>query len=209
MPSNRKGGSWCSVYGCRNNSNMNKNISFFRYPKNIERSKAWIHATGRRDLLKKGTEYAYKNCRVCAKHFEDEMFANDLKNRLLPTAVPKILVSNDATNDEQSKTQTQKDDKITNFQRPNDFFDNYRPMEHEMECQEPKTYHELQTVILNLKYDHEQIELEKVESSSTNSEMNLDENSIQNKRIYAKCDVCNKKMLSTNFSKHQLMHKIS
>lgn len=104
-------------------------------------------------------------------------------------------------------------------------------MEHEMECQEPKTYHELQTVILNLKYDHglsweeyfnqinnfyqqqkidiEQIELEKVESSSTNSEINLDENSIQNKRIYAKCDVCNKKMLSTNFSKHQLTHKIS
>lgn len=67
---------------------LKKNKRFITF-----RSNAWIDATGRRDLLTKGTDYAYKNCRVCALHFLEDMFANELKNRLHSHAVPKILLS--------------------------------------------------------------------------------------------------------------------
>jgi hypothetical protein len=36
-------------------------------------------------------EYLYKNCFVCGEHFESQMFLNDLKNRLQPTAVPTLI----------------------------------------------------------------------------------------------------------------------
>lgn len=45
----------------------------------------------REDLMNKDAEYLYKNCRMCAEHFEDIMFANDLKNRLQPEAKPTLF----------------------------------------------------------------------------------------------------------------------
>ena len=57
----------------------------------ISRSKEWVVLCRRKDLMNKEAEYLYKNCRMCAEHFEDIMFANDLKNRLQPQAKPTLF----------------------------------------------------------------------------------------------------------------------
>ena len=57
----------------------------------ISRSKEWVVLCRRKDLMNKEAEYLYKNCRMCAEHFEDVMFANDLKNRLQPQAKPTLF----------------------------------------------------------------------------------------------------------------------
>lgn len=57
----------------------------------ICRSKEWVVLSRREDLLKKDAEYLYKNCRICAEHFEDMMFSNPLRNRLNPQAKPTLF----------------------------------------------------------------------------------------------------------------------
>ena len=56
----------------------------------ISRAKEWVVLCRRKDLMNKEAEYLYKNCQMCAEHFED-MFANDLKNRLQPQAKPALF----------------------------------------------------------------------------------------------------------------------
>ena len=41
--------------------------------------------------MNKDADYLYRNCRMCAEHFEDMMFANDLGNRLNPEAKPTLF----------------------------------------------------------------------------------------------------------------------
>ena len=48
------------------------------------RSKEWVVPCRRENFDKKEAEYLYKNLRICAKHFEDIMFSNDLENRHNP-----------------------------------------------------------------------------------------------------------------------------
>ncbi|PNF25817.1 hypothetical protein B7P43_G11750 [Cryptotermes secundus] len=93
-----KGGNWCSVPGCKSNSKEHADLSFFRFPKDEERSKIWSIACGREDLLQKDASYCYINCKICGLHFEDVMFLNFEKNRLKKDAVP-ILFKDDATSD--------------------------------------------------------------------------------------------------------------
>jgi len=54
-------------------------------------SKLWVLNSGREDLLEKDSTYLYKNCKLCANHFEDSCFRNHKKNRLHETAVPTIF----------------------------------------------------------------------------------------------------------------------
>jgi hypothetical protein len=51
----------------------------------------WASNSAREDLLSKDSIYLYKNCKLCAKHFEDSCFKNYKKNRLHETAVPTIF----------------------------------------------------------------------------------------------------------------------
>ena len=61
-------------------------------PKNSNsRSKEWVVLCRREDLMSKDGDYLYKNCKMCAEHFEDMMFANDLRNRLTPEAKPTLF----------------------------------------------------------------------------------------------------------------------
>ena len=55
----------CAIGICHNNSNKNKGLAFFGFPKEHEkiRRKAWIHACGRSDF--KPSKYSA----VCAIHF--------------------------------------------------------------------------------------------------------------------------------------------
>lgn len=61
------------------------------------RLRQWAIACGREDLLKK--ENVYSTNRICSDHFEDQYYANDLKNRLLPLAQPTLYLNkNDHNN---------------------------------------------------------------------------------------------------------------
>lgn len=53
------------------------------------RAEIWLSACGREDLKEKVKKLG--SYRLCAAHFEDKMYLNDLKNRLLPKAVPTIF----------------------------------------------------------------------------------------------------------------------
>ena len=55
------------------------------------RSKEWVILSHRQDLQRKSSAYLYKNCRICAIHFEDCMFTSPLKNRLNPEAKPTVF----------------------------------------------------------------------------------------------------------------------
>lgn len=48
----------------------------------------------------KTAEYLYAVKRVCNDHFEEKMYANDLKNRLLPSAQPTLNLNKDEENDQ-------------------------------------------------------------------------------------------------------------
>ncbi|KAG8225334.1 hypothetical protein J437_LFUL005348 [Ladona fulva] len=90
-------GNWCSAINCSNSSKKTDEISFFRFPKeevrihSPSRSRKWVIATRRQDLLGKSSAYLYNNCRICSNHFEDVMFLNNMKNRLHSHAVPKLF----------------------------------------------------------------------------------------------------------------------
>ncbi|CAB0038875.1 unnamed protein product [Trichogramma brassicae] len=83
----KKGGYYCAFKNCRGLSRRDKR-SFFRFPKDPERSKQWVRACNRNDLLEKTPIELFNSYRVCAKHFTDSMFLNDLRNRLQPNSVP-------------------------------------------------------------------------------------------------------------------------
>ena len=56
------------------------------------RSKEWVVACRRQDLLNKTPKYLYANCRLCSEHFEDCMFVNpETKNRLNDMAKPSLF----------------------------------------------------------------------------------------------------------------------
>ncbi|KAJ8678480.1 hypothetical protein QAD02_014267 [Eretmocerus hayati] len=83
----KKGGYYCAFKDCRGLSRRDKR-SFFRFPKDPQRSKQWVRACERDDLLEKTPIELFNSYRVCAKHFTDSMFLNDLRNRLQPNSVP-------------------------------------------------------------------------------------------------------------------------
>lgn len=105
-----KGGNWCAASNCSSNSLQNKDLSFFRFPKDEKmytisfiylysfflilffyRRKIWIQNCKRPDLLSKNPHYLYQNRRLCSLHFEDIMFKNQYRTRLLPQAFPTLF----------------------------------------------------------------------------------------------------------------------
>jgi hypothetical protein len=57
----------------------------------FHRAERWAINVRRDDLINQPPEYLNKNCFVCAEHFENSMFLNDLHNRLQPTAIPTLV----------------------------------------------------------------------------------------------------------------------
>ena len=56
------------------------------------RCKKWVQNCRRADLTKKTTEYLYKNCVLCANHFEDGQFMNSTsKNKLVWNGIPTLF----------------------------------------------------------------------------------------------------------------------
>ncbi|KAJ8913920.1 hypothetical protein NQ315_005718, partial [Exocentrus adspersus] len=86
--SKTKGYTVCAAEGCGNNQ-LNCSLSLFRFPKDIERARIWALACGREDLKEK--DNLYTSYRLCAAHFENDMFLNYLRNRLKPNVIPSIF----------------------------------------------------------------------------------------------------------------------
>lgn len=82
-----KGGFSCVM--CKNISGRNPGIKFFRFSKDREMSKLWVKACNR--TRNKTTEELYKNDRICSVHFNENMYLNDLKTRLLPRAISNAI----------------------------------------------------------------------------------------------------------------------
>ncbi|XP_022092724.1 uncharacterized protein LOC110980397 [Acanthaster planci] len=87
----RKSRRRCSALHCKNSSAKNPDLSFYRFPKDKERSARWIQNTGRKDLLKRTPDYLYTNYRICSHHFEPGKILPT--GRLVWNAVPTIFHS--------------------------------------------------------------------------------------------------------------------
>lgn len=101
----------CAVKSC--STKNDGRISFFRFPKDrycevsfdvkissVEfmilfcRCREWLKLCSREELSDKPDDYYYNNLRVCAKHFRDSMFLNDMHNRLHQHAQPQLYIAN-------------------------------------------------------------------------------------------------------------------
>ncbi|KAL0103736.1 hypothetical protein PUN28_017776 [Cardiocondyla obscurior] len=85
----------CAAKACCNND-CNKNITFFRFPQDKDRAILWAKAVDRYDLIV-NAEKLYNSHRLCIDHFEEKYFLNDLRNRLMPNAVPSISLTKSST----------------------------------------------------------------------------------------------------------------
>ncbi|XP_067006391.2 uncharacterized protein [Anabrus simplex] len=84
-------GNICSAINCYNNQKNSPALSFFRFPKNPERSRKWLINCRRNDLSNKDASYLYHNIKLCSDHFEDNQFMNSQKKKLVWNAVPTIF----------------------------------------------------------------------------------------------------------------------
>ncbi|GJQ78659.1 hypothetical protein Trydic_g11762 [Trypoxylus dichotomus] len=62
----------CHAPNCRNNAKDNYNLSFFRFPKLLNRCKIWIANAKLANRGHLSSEYCYRNLRVCSEHFEEQ-----------------------------------------------------------------------------------------------------------------------------------------
>ncbi|XP_055997738.1 52 kDa repressor of the inhibitor of the protein kinase-like [Ostrea edulis] len=60
---------YCAVYNCSTSSKVDKNVSFFRFPKDAGLQKAWVHYCRRRDLT------LTKCSKICEKHFTPDQYS--------------------------------------------------------------------------------------------------------------------------------------
>ncbi|XP_031625074.1 uncharacterized protein LOC116341881 [Contarinia nasturtii] len=85
-----KRGRKCSIKTCDNFQHTHKHLSFFRFPKDVERCRTWIEKTKRFDLLDKINIH---DERICQQHFEAVMFLNESQNRLQQYAIPSLYLT--------------------------------------------------------------------------------------------------------------------
>ena len=88
----KRAGQWCSAINCKNNRLTNRDMSFFRFPKDKERSKRWVLNSRRQDLLDKSAEHLFRSNVLCANHFEMSQFTSTKKIRLKrQKAIPTLF----------------------------------------------------------------------------------------------------------------------
>ena len=73
----------CAVFGCYSTSRK-KEISFFRFPRDEETRRKWVHLCKRKDKFNTTTH------RICSKHFEDSAYRGDLRQELLGSQAPAM-----------------------------------------------------------------------------------------------------------------------
>ena len=97
---------YCSVYGCFNNSEKNRDVSYHDFPSNNEQAKAWKIRIRREGF--EPSKYSY----VCSKHFRPEDFTTPSKDtplafqkpRLKRRTVPSVLLRGETVDGKKSRT---------------------------------------------------------------------------------------------------------
>jgi len=89
----KKGGTFCSAANCSNAyyKDSCREKSFFCFPSDEARCRAWVQNCRRADLMGKKAHYLHKVCRLCSDHFEENQFTTPEKKRLNWNAVPTIF----------------------------------------------------------------------------------------------------------------------
>nr|CAI5824568.1 unnamed protein product [Callosobruchus analis] len=77
----------CAALGCLNTA-ANCTYSLFKFPSNTDRSRRWLKACNREDLLAKIDNLHNSSYRICGEHFSEEMFANSSHTRLRKNVNP-------------------------------------------------------------------------------------------------------------------------
>ncbi|XP_018577202.1 52 kDa repressor of the inhibitor of the protein kinase-like isoform X2 [Anoplophora glabripennis] len=85
----RKYGVSCAAKNC-NSRQSNTQLSFFRFPKDIDRAKIWALACNREDLFDRLNSLNQSH-RLCSIHFEKKMYMNKECKRLIHNAVPTLF----------------------------------------------------------------------------------------------------------------------
>ncbi|XP_020299153.1 52 kDa repressor of the inhibitor of the protein kinase-like, partial [Pseudomyrmex gracilis] len=84
---NRQQNNQCAISGCP--GKLLEGIHVFRFPKEHHRWLQWVKASGRLDLEVKGSQYSYRNIRLCSLHFEEKWIKRSkVKVLLHPDAIP-------------------------------------------------------------------------------------------------------------------------
>ncbi|XP_038215508.1 THAP domain-containing protein 1-like [Zerene cesonia] len=89
----------CAIVNCKNSSKRvgreNGDVSFHRFPKDLNTKVKWIEATGNKNWLPS------KFSTICSIHFNEDDFVDTKKfRRLYAKAYPTVLVLNTITNGE-------------------------------------------------------------------------------------------------------------
>lgn len=88
--------SWCSAFGCSNNSKRDKEKSFFRLPGDPNVRNAWVKAINRTELPKKVllcSDHFTENCFDKSWSLQNELFYTErtAKRKLVPGSLPTIF----------------------------------------------------------------------------------------------------------------------
>ena len=62
---------YCGVWGCKSDSSTDKTVSWFSFPKDQPRFKAWVHYCKHQDF----TPSTYS--KICGKHFTKSQYSRD------------------------------------------------------------------------------------------------------------------------------------
>ncbi|XP_061179525.1 52 kDa repressor of the inhibitor of the protein kinase-like [Saccostrea echinata] len=107
---------YCAVYNCSSSSKVDKNVSFFRFPKDAGLQKAWVHYCRRRDL--KLTKYS----KICEKHFTPDQYSR-YPPRLAELGYPnaRAQLKDDAVPDVEWPTQDECSTSSSTERKPSGF----------------------------------------------------------------------------------------
>ena len=61
----------CAIWGCKSNSSTDKTVSWFSFPKDQPRFKAWVHYCKCQDFTPS------KYGKICGKHFTKSQYSRD------------------------------------------------------------------------------------------------------------------------------------
>lgn len=87
----KRTGMRCSVRFCNKKAGVDKDVSFFSYPREADRREIWIKNCQTGGTVDLDPESKCSS-RVCGNHFENRMFLNASKrNRLVFNAIPTLF----------------------------------------------------------------------------------------------------------------------
>ncbi|XP_021931567.1 uncharacterized protein LOC110835554 isoform X2 [Zootermopsis nevadensis] len=100
------GRTYCIARWCGNNAKKSPGISLFRIPKDPNRALLWLTNAEREDLKMLSTDVLHTKY-LCMEHFNDDMFMNSSKKKLVWNALPTCFPKPNYAHTKESKTNSQ------------------------------------------------------------------------------------------------------